>query len=273
MSAGGALLLHVMLVVPLALGMAGKSRTTTPDIAEGILGGRTDVTSVLIMVAVSSGLSSEDTPDFLAPRSVMPDLAASINALVPTPDLGDAQAFEEERQDAQAADSQRNALLTGQYLGQVMARIERAWARPRTPIDADRFSCRVKIEQDRLGRVSAVELMRCNGTAAWQRSLVSAIELASPLSAPSNTSLPAGTLVLDFSSFAYDGDHSNEDLFEPAARQVAHSVADSSYVPSGAAVPASTGGGDIELKIVGKQITWAVRPPADLQEKQVSQAH
>ena len=71
--------------------------------------------------------------------------------------------------------------LFGRYIGQITARIERAWLRPRTPIENAFFACRVRITQDRNGIVQEIELViRCNGTPQWQTSLVQAIESALP---------------------------------------------------------------------------------------------
>jgi hypothetical protein len=48
--------------------------------------------------------------------------------------------------------------MLGRYIGQITARIQRAWIRPRTPIGSDLFACRVRIIQDRSGGVTEVEL-------------------------------------------------------------------------------------------------------------------
>ena len=93
---------------------------------------------------------------------------------------------------------ERVAPIDGRYLGQITARIDRAWARPRTPIGAGRFLCQVRIEQDPAGNVAEVALERCNGTLPWQLSLVQAIESASPLPAPPDPELFVRALHLSF---------------------------------------------------------------------------
>jgi hypothetical protein len=77
-------------------------------------------------------------------------------------------------------DQAQHALLHGRYLGQVQARIERAWMRPRTPIGAPEFSCRAAVVQDRRGNPIDIRLQVCNGTQEWQSSLAAAIRTASP---------------------------------------------------------------------------------------------
>jgi len=84
--------------------------------------------------------------------------------------------------------------LFGRYQGQITARIERAWIRPRTPIPGDTFACRVKILQDARGNVQDVTPQVCNGTPRWQHSLVRAIYSASPLPAPPDPAVFSATM-------------------------------------------------------------------------------
>ena len=107
------------------------------------------------------------------------------------------------------------AALYGRYLGQVRARIERAWLRPRTVIGSDLFRCRVRIDQDPSGRVGEVILQRCNGTPEWQQSLVRAIADASPLSAPPNPAIFTPHIDLEFRSTAYAPGALNETFMAP----------------------------------------------------------
>lgn len=93
--------------------------------------------------------------------------------------------------------------LAGRYIGQIDARIDRAWMRPRTPIGAPLFSCRVRIDQDRRGNVLEVTLERCNGDTRWQLSLVRAIESASPLPAPPDPAVFAPIVQMSFQATAY----------------------------------------------------------------------
>jgi hypothetical protein len=116
------------------------------------------------------------------------------------------------------------ARLSGIYSGQIQARIDRIWQRPRTPIDngptlsagdTDRaFQCQVQIVQDSLGNVQEVLLPNCRGSAAWKRSLISAIQQAAPLPAPPDIAVFSRTVALTFIGFAYVAGQSEEG-YEP----------------------------------------------------------
>ncbi len=95
------------------------------------------------------------------------------------------------------------AAMAGRYIGQINARIDRAWLRPRTPIGASAFSCHVRIDQNRAGHVLDVTLERCNGDLRWQVSLVQAIESASPLPAPPDPAVFAPIVHMSFRASAY----------------------------------------------------------------------
>lgn len=95
------------------------------------------------------------------------------------------------------------AALSGRYLGQIYARIDRAWLRPRTAIGAEMFRCEVEIRQRRDGKVETITLQDCNGTPDWQQSLVRGIKMASPLPAPPNPAVFAERVVLHFRAVAH----------------------------------------------------------------------
>jgi TonB C terminal len=82
-----------------------------------------------------------------------------------------------------AGDEAGRAMLFGRYMGQIKARIERAWDRPDTTA-TQQFDCKVQIKQNAHGEVQEVTLQRCGDDPDWQVSLVQAIQRASPLSAP-----------------------------------------------------------------------------------------
>jgi hypothetical protein len=102
----------------------------------------------------------------------------------------------------------------GRYLGQIHARIDRAWLRPRTAIGAPIFQCQVQVDQDSVGRVQEVTLLQCKGAAPWQLSLVHAIEAASPLPAPSNAAVFVHHVVLEFRALTYSPGASTQ-LYAP----------------------------------------------------------
>jgi hypothetical protein len=127
-----------------------------------------------------------------------------------------------------AGDPTGRAKLFGIYSGQIHARIERIWRRPRTPVSADgdesrrsvkrdeTFRCEVAIVQDPQGQVEEVLLPRCNGTAQWQRSLVLAIQHAAPLPPPPDPIFFRQTLTLDFIGLSYTP-NSSADGYEVAS--------------------------------------------------------
>jgi len=95
-------------------------------------------------------------------------------------------------------DGDASARVFGEYMGQINARIDRVWTRPQTPIGAASFLCQVSIEQDATGKVGEVTLEHCNGSPRWQRSLIDAIDSASPLPAPADPSVFSRSIHLTF---------------------------------------------------------------------------
>jgi hypothetical protein len=108
------------------------------------------------------------------------------------------------------------ALLFTRYVGQVDARIERAWVRPRTPISTTIFHCRVSVTQDHQGNVLQTELQSCNGDTRWRLSLVDAIQSASPLPAPPDPRVFADALTMEFESTPFLAGQDDQG-FEPAS--------------------------------------------------------
>jgi TonB-like protein len=157
-------------------------------------------------------------PRDLASRGVeLPDLPVVVLSPDPTPAAQDDPQSEDGSPVASDHQAQ-HALLYGRYLGQVQARIERAWTRPRSEIGAPQFSCRARIAQDRKGSVVDIRLDHCNGAPRWQQSLESAIRTASPLPAPPDPSVYADRLWLTFHSEGFRQDGS-PDGFEPEDRR------------------------------------------------------
>ena len=117
-------------------------------------------------------------------------------------------------------DTSDRALMFGRYLGQIRARVERAWLRPRTSVEGHEFSCQALIDQDAAGTVKAVELRDCNGDDRWQWSLIRAINMASPLPPPIDPSLRSNHLTMSFRSTQWSP-NLRADEFEPAEPAVA----------------------------------------------------
>jgi TonB C terminal len=117
--------------------------------------------------------------------------------------------------EATVAEAGQLSKMYGRYLGQIEARVGRAWRRPRTPIGDSLFSCRTQITQDRSGHVLEVMLVQCNGDPHWQESLVKAIDAASPLPAPPDRAVFTDVVTMAFSAAPYSKD-SVADEYESA---------------------------------------------------------
>lgn len=261
--------LHVMLIAPLVIG-GGNTRPPPPDqpgAGASALHSSTQLVEAMTLVDLLHTAPSEEPPlEELA--SLGMELPSS-TVVVASPELAPMPMLEEDTTEdstAEAAgDTQGHAAMFGRYLGQITARIERAWKRPRTAIGVSRFSCQTKIEQDEQGKVLSVELRHCNGDAQWQRSLVSAIEHASPLPAPPTPSVFARMLVLSFSSESWQEGVSNAHLYEPVVAIASVSPAVPSEVvtnPDKSLADVARHRGHIELRIEGNAVQWTLEDSA-----------
>ena len=224
--AAGSLLLHALLLLSMlvsaqvmkvrrphvqGLGAAHVSSREAPNETLILLNLSTPVKSrpPLIAKLSSAGLLPADLPiTFVSPHPLphfvrRADHAAENKSATAPIDRGDAAL---------------RAALFGRYTGQIDARIERAWQRPRSPVNDEEvpsnglgftaarkraiadepFRCQVRILQDRQGNVQEVQLLRCNGSVAWRQSLVTAILTASPLPAPPSPAVFSDALALIF---------------------------------------------------------------------------
>jgi hypothetical protein len=112
-------------------------------------------------------------------------------------------------------DAETRARMWGRYTGQISARIERAWEKPRSlvndvskvrtgdGVDPDTFVCQVQIRQDNQGNVQEVLLLACNGPEAWRHSLVVAINQSSPLPVPPIPTVFKRALTMTFEGHIY----------------------------------------------------------------------
>ena len=99
-------------------------------------------------------------------------------------------ATEDHRQGAE------NAGLLGRYVGELQARIERAWIRPPSAVHG--LHCVVHVSQIPGGTVTNVKIADCNADSAVQQSITLAVYRASPLPAPPDASLFERNLTLIF---------------------------------------------------------------------------
>lgn len=219
----GALILHILVLGSVAFGWGG--RPVAPHPREGLganaIASTEEAVATLILIEEPGvGPRDEDSLDQLASHGV---ILRNFRLTIVTPEPSiDAAPDVDERTDSTAStneessgDRQAQAALFGLYLGQIQARIERAWLRPRTAIGAESFQCRVRILQSPQGDVQEVQLQRCNGDARWQVSLVQAIGRASPLPAPPKPSVFSRSIQLAFQGQPYVPGEPT-DLYEPA---------------------------------------------------------
>ena len=161
----------------------------------------------------------DDAPAVAATKPVSPTspvlVAVRVSDIFPTPELPASAPDASEDKNAQSDDRSSLGVMYGRYVGQIHARIDRAWQRPRTSIGAPIFQCQVQVDQDGLGRVDEITLLQCNGDARWQLSLVDAIEAASPLPAPPDPAVFARHVLLEFRAMAYSAG-ADAELYEPA---------------------------------------------------------
>ena len=227
------LALHALLLTPVLLGTVGRAKAHHEDYGSSSRKSAANDDAAMLVTFI-------DEPDSAAEAGRPPDAVTSLLAApnafltsVAVPDmpvptvvvaLSDSEANEDGVPQTSAGDPGRAAMFS-RYVGQINARIERAWIRPRTPIESERFTCRARIVQDKNGSVQEIELQGCNGDARWQVSLVRAIQSASPLPAPPNASVFAKTLLLEFSSEPFTAG-GNSEGFEPEARTAMLSTPD-----------------------------------------------
>jgi TonB family protein len=212
------LLLHALLLAPIVFGASTRARRPIDNPMSSIGVGSSDKSTMTLVSIDQSGSDAKSVQE-------IKDLASPVaSALLPVakPDFAlpaalmeaDGADNTEPSDDATEANHGEHARLLGMYVGQIDARIQRAWIRPRTPVGSVMFSCRVRITQDENGRVQEMEVVRCNGDAAWETSLVRAIQSASPLPAPPDPKVFSQTLTLDFTAHPFSpGDTEG---FEPA---------------------------------------------------------
>jgi hypothetical protein len=120
-----------------------------------------------------------------------------------------------------SGNSTEQARLFGIYTGQIQARINRIWRRPRTPVNEkdspevpttqESFQCEAQIVQDAKGNVQEILMLRCNGSFAWQRSLVIAIQQSSPLPAPPSAIVFSHSVTLNFVGLSYVPESADDD--------------------------------------------------------------
>jgi hypothetical protein len=214
------LALHALLLAPMLIG-TGKHKNTEPEVPGAAAnadhpGADGALIVELIEESHSASSASARVPasSLISPATLRRMAAVDVAPPEPIPDI-DVERESQTLAQAQGDDTIR-ARLYGIYVGQIRARIGRAWLKPRSSPGADRFVCRVQMLQDPTGNVREVTLKDCNADERWQSSLVRAIQSASPLPAPPDPRVFNRLITMQFVSegFAPGGDSEG---FEPQA--------------------------------------------------------
>jgi hypothetical protein len=234
----GTLLLHAMLIQSVSFVSRGP-KPKPPEAQESANGFSKSTADVHNLILISLPMIGNPTQSVSQSAiSSLPDLSkmkikAPISADPPEFLNLEILALSEDEASkpiASGADSAEQARLFGIYTGQIQARIDRVWRRPRTPVSENSggqkptdaggsFQCEAQIIQDLSGNVQEILLPRCNGSAAWQSSLVLAIQQASPLPAPPELKVFSQTVTLRFVGLPYaQGSSSEEYELVPLAR-------------------------------------------------------
>lgn len=208
---GLSLALHALFMSTALLGTSGRppSQPLTEGAASSPNKDATEFVSILLLLNDHSITPPDQPPDESAYEMLkaaeQPAKEAVLLTTIETPTppglSGSDAGTDDNAPTAEATgDDPGRAMLSGCYIGQIKAHIERAWEQPDSPT-IQRFDCKVQVKQNSQGDVQGITLQRCNNDPAWQVSLVQAIQRASPLSAPPNEAVFSDVIT---SSFAVD---------------------------------------------------------------------
>jgi hypothetical protein len=218
----GTLLLHLAIVPSALFGI--RTHKVRPSEALGpgatLIKSESPPAETLILIALPPNVKTDqamlEAPASAGRSPPNPLIMAISPDLLPSVDVSDVEIEDEKTPETivDIGDSAERARLFGIYSGQMQARIERAWRRPRNAVnesnhspaaaDVDQsFRCQVQIVQDNQGNVQEILLPNCNGSATWQRSLVLAIQQSSPLHAPPSPKVFSHTVTLRFVGYTY----------------------------------------------------------------------
>jgi hypothetical protein len=255
------LALHALLLAPMLIG-TGKHKTLAPD-APGTEASTdrpgADGAMIVELIEESDRASSASArmaaSSLISPATLRRMAAVDVAPPEPIPDI-DVERDSQTLAQAQGDDTLR-ARLYGIYVGQISARIERAWLKPRSSPGGDRFVCRVQVLQNQSGEVREVTVNDCDADERWQSSLVHAIQSASPLPAPPDPRVFNRRITMQFASEGYVPGGNGEG-FEPQSLTVMN---DKARAPSVATDPSNVleqlrslrkgRAGAVDLRIVG----------------------
>jgi hypothetical protein len=235
----GTLAIHA-LIVPTAYFGTQRTKAHPPEVQEpgSIAQSKADSDESLVLITLPTiSNSSREMAQNLSSLPAVTKVAVNSPISLDPPALLNVEILTlGEEQPSQAAvanaDATEQARLFGIYTGQIRARIDRIWRRPRTPINEhgadspansdESFQCEAQIVQDARGNVQEILLPQCNGSLAWRLSLVAAIREASPLPAPPSRKVFSRSIELNFVGLPY-APSTADGSYEVAAPQLAQS--------------------------------------------------
>jgi len=226
----GTLLLHALVLQSALLGTRAQ-RVRVPELqgpGATLAKAKSEPAETLVLLDLPrASMTDEPLQEELASRGLAPpNTQLSLISPDSTPHVDIPPEKSDEPESSEAAidsgDPASRAVLFGRYTGQINARIERAWRRPRSPVNTDgtsfpesvlhtsgvppiedTFRCQVRIIQDGRGVVQEIQVLSCNGSVAWQHSLIVAVLAASPLPAPPSPTVFSTALTMTFEGHAY----------------------------------------------------------------------
>ncbi len=230
----GTLILHSLVLQTLGLGSRARA-IRAPDVPKSgssFSKSETEPAESLVLIELPKTASADkETEAVLIPlRGLLKDRPTAVSVFespLPKVEILPLSDDKESESSVENSDGSERARLSGIYSGQIRARVERLWRRPRTPVNerndpariansVDYFQCQVQIVQDSGGFVQEVLLPNCNGSVAWQRSLVIAIQQASPLPAPPSPIVFSRTLTEEFAGYSYTAGASEDEYEVPS---------------------------------------------------------
>jgi hypothetical protein len=233
----GTLLLHVLFIQSVPWGSRPKVKPPeAPESADALSKSKTDSAENLVLLTLPTTAVSQQAaiqnlvsslPD-LSKMKIKSPVKVDLPAFLNIETLALSETDQSSKGSSDSGDETEKVRLFGIYTGQIQARIDRVWRRPRTPVSegtvttaaadaADSFQCEAQIVQDARGNVQEILLPRCNGSAAWQHSLVLAIRQSSPLPAPPSASVFSQSITLNFLGLRFIAG-APEDDYEPERR-------------------------------------------------------